>query len=261
MKKIVKIDNLSFNYNNIIVFNNFFLELFNQNTSIVGTASSGKTTLAKLLSGHYLNDGVEIYDLKLNQKNINTIRKKVAVVNNDFEFIAETVADEIAFCMENLKFSRDKMKRTITEYSELFNLKEKMNCCVNQLSKSDQIIVKILSYLVINPSLIIFDDILTYLDEKQKKIIFNYLKINNITFINITTDIEEVLFSDYMIIMDKGKIIIEGNTKSVLNEEKILKRFGFNLPFAVDLSNQLKLYGIIKKSYYDINKIVGDLWK
>ena len=95
-------------------------------------------------------------------------------------------------------------------------------------------------------------------DEINK--IISLLKMRNINFINITSNIEETLLGDYIYILNNGKVIIEGGTKKVLEEEKILKHLGFGLPFVVDLSTQLKCYGILNKIYYNMESLVNDLW-
>lgn len=261
MEKIIEIDNLNFKYESLSVFNEFCINIFDQNTSIIGTSASGKTTLSKLLSGIYLSDNIKIYNLKLNKKNLLSIRKKLMVINNEYVFVSETVADEIAFGMENLKISNLKMREIITEMANYFDFQAKLSLDLYSLSKSDQTLIKILSFVVMKPQIIVMDDILTYLDPEEKAKLFKYLKEQNIKYINITTDMEEVLQSDYLIMLDKGKIVIEGKTKNVLAEEKIIKRFGFNLPFVVDLSCQLQIYGLLDKRYYDINKIIGEIWK
>ena len=54
---------------------------------------------------------------------------------------------------------------------------------------------------------------------------------------------------------------MEGKKELVLQEEKILKKLGFNLPFIVELSNGLKLYKVIDKVYFNNEELVGELWK
>ena len=56
-------------------------------------------------------------------------------------------------------------------------------------------------------------------------------------------------------------MIIEGNTQAVLEEERIIKKLGFNLPFIVELSSGLKYYNIVDKIYYDLESLVNYLWK
>lgn len=108
--------------------------------------------------------------------------------------------------------------------------------------------------------IIIFDNLLTFFSLKEKREIFTLLKNKKIYFINITLNEEEFLFSNYIIAFYEGKIALEGKTKQVLNEEKILKRLGYSLPFIIDLSKQLKCYNLIDEAYYDKNKLIEALW-
>lgn len=107
---------------------------------------------------------------------------------------------------------------------------------------------------------IAFCDVLRDYTNKQKDEIFTLLKNKNINFINITSDIEETLYADYLYVFQGSNLIMEGKTIEVLKEEKILKRIGFSLPFTIDLSIQLKLFGIVDTIYSDIDGLVNDLW-
>ena len=79
--------------------------------------------------------------------------------------------------------------------------------------------------------------------------------------INVTNDMEETLFSDRIIILYNKKLVCDGKTLSVLNEEKLLKRLGLGLPFIVELNKYLMDYGMIDKYYLTDKKLVGALWK
>ena len=142
-----------------------------------------------------------------------------------------------------------------------FDLKEILNKKLIELCFEDQIFITIISMLSDYKGKVVFDDVLTFLSQNQKYLILKYIKDNNIIFYNFTSDIEEVLFTKYLIVLSSDGVLIEGNTKSVLNEEKILKHNGFSLPFVVDLSSQLRDYGILDKEYYSIDRLVSDLWK
>lgn len=107
---------------------------------------------------------------------------------------------------------------------------------------------------------VVFNETWYFLKDKEKKDIMTLLNKQNIKYINITSDIENALYADYIIIYDNEKIIIEGPKESVLREERLLKRIGFGLPFVVDLSTQLNYYDIFDEIYYDVDKLIGDLW-
>lgn len=108
---------------------------------------------------------------------------------------------------------------------------------------------------------VIFFNVLSNLNEIDLKKLYDYLKLNNIYFINVTNNIEEILYTDNLIIYDKDKILAEGNTIELLKNEKLIKRLGLNLPFIVELSILLKDYNLTDKIYLSKESLVGDLWK
>lgn len=128
-------------------------------------------------------------------------------------------------------------------------------------SKQNIIIANILELVKKGIRNIILDDLLTYIDIDLKKIVVSYLKNNQVNFINITSDMEDTLFTDYLIVLHENMVAIEGETLNVLLEERLLKRLGFNLPFMVDLSIQLKYYGLVDKIYLNQEDLVNELWK
>jgi hypothetical protein len=141
-----------------------------------------------------------------------------------------------------------------------FNLSNLLSKRFNDLFIEDKLYLKIIIFITKLKSKFIFDDVLTYISDKNKKIIFKYLINKNIKFINFTSDIEEVLFTNYLIVLSNDQVALEGKTSIVLKEEKLLKRLGFSLPVIYDLSLQLKAYGIIDNVYYDVDKLVHELW-
>lgn len=110
------------------------------------------------------------------------------------------------------------------------------------------------------PKRIVYFDCLRDLSEKEKKDTLELLQKGNINFINITSDMEELLLSDFLYVLDNNKIVLEGETKEVLREEKVLKRLGFSLPFVVNLSIQLGYYNLIDEVYYSEEGLVDALW-
>ena len=111
------------------------------------------------------------------------------------------------------------------------------------------------------PSYLALDDLLIYLNTRTKILLLNYLNSKNIMLINVTSNMEDVLYTDYILCLYKGISAIDGKTLDVLKEEKVLKRLGFSLPFMVDISIQLKLYDLIKKIYLNKEEMVKNLWK
>ncbi|MEG1150211.1 MAG: hypothetical protein RSE17_02855 [Bacilli bacterium] len=129
---------------------------------------------------------------------------------------------------------------------------------VDGFIKYDELVSKI-SYF--KNKTIVFNDVLRSFSNEEKESIIDLLMVRKINFINITSNMEELLLSDYIIVFNNDELVLEGKVKDVLKEEKILKRIGFSLPFIVDLSTQLKLYGVISEVSYNERELVSELWK
>lgn len=128
------------------------------------------------------------------------------------------------------------------------------------LTKIDKIKIDILSNIILDKEIFVFLNVLTYVDSDFKEKVISYLNKHKKRIINYTTEIEETLMLDYLVVFHQNKVIMEGSTNEILKEEKILKKLGFNLPFIVELSSGLKYYGLVNKIYYQKESLVDDLW-
>lgn len=266
MKEIIVIDKLSFRYDNKYIFNNFSLKIKeNSFVSIIGPNGSGKSTLAKLLVGLLkVADEITIFDLIMNEQNLNDIRKDIALImdtTNDC-FVAETVADEIVFGLENLGLKNSDIKKRLDEIVKLLKIDSILNTDPYSLSGGEKKLVSLASSLIMNPKIIVIDDAFEMIDKETKEKIFKYLKKQKqLTIINITHNIEDVYYSDRTIILNQGDILVDGPTLKVLEQDKVFNRIGIELPFMLDLSLKLKLYGLVDKIILDMNEMVNELWK
>ncbi len=107
---------------------------------------------------------------------------------------------------------------------------------------------------------VIFKETWYNLREIEIKKIIELLDKQNIKYINVTSNVEEAIYADYIMVYDNNLLVLEGTKDAVLREEKTLKRLGFGLPFVVDLSIQLNYYDIFDKVYYDMDAMVSDIW-
>ena len=107
---------------------------------------------------------------------------------------------------------------------------------------------------------VIFNESLSSLSNKEKKEIFDLLDKQNINYVNVTSNIEDALFGDYIIVYDEDMKVLEGNKEMVLKNEKLLKKLGFGVPFVVDLSIQLMYYDILDRVYFDVDNLLEALW-
>ncbi len=260
----IKLKNLKFsNDDQHEVFKdvNFFLRK-GKTLSIIGTPGSGKTTLLRILNGELSYEGeVLINGIDVNQDNFDALRKCIAVVFRDTEFITELVKEELRYSLENMNVSPDDISVAINELNEYFGINKILNKPINNLNMNDRTLIKILSYAIMQPTYLALDDLLIDLNTRTKILLLNYLNSKNICLINVTSDMEDVLYTDYILCLYEGINAIDGRTIDVLKNEKILKRLGFSLPFMLDLSIQLELYGLIGKTYLNKESMVKNLWK
>ena len=259
----IRISELSFSYSDKEVFSNLNFTLRKDKTlSIIGPSGSGKTTLLRILNGELPYEGkIVVSNIGVSNDNFEELRSKIAVVYNNNEYFNELVKDELRFSLENLNISPKEIKERINELDEFFGIKKIFNKPIEILSSNDKILVKILSYAIYYPEYLAIDDLLIYLNERTKILLLNYLNYKNIKLIMVTSNVEDTLFTDYTLVLYNKINAIDGKTLEVLKEEKILKRLGLNIPFYLDLSIQLKLYGLINKTYLNKEDLVKHLWK
>ncbi len=205
-----------------------------------------------------------LYKLKIKNENVTIILAddilRNSLVNKMFLSGINVIALSNKLYTNNL---RDELKRLDLndEVVKTLNCDRIIDTDFKSLSMQDLAYVHIIIGLSKLPKVILLYDILTYLKKDDKDKVIEFLKQRNITIINFTSCEEEFLYCENMIIIDGNKVIMEGLTKEVLKNEKVIRRLGFNLPFVVDLSTQLKLYGVLDKYYYDTEELVDVLCK
>lgn len=266
MRKIIKINNMSFKYDEEYIFKDFNLEIDKCSfTTIIGMNGSGKSTLAKILIGLYKTDGyITIDGYLLNDEYMNEIRRKFSVCfsDSDAHFIGETVLDDLAFSLENLAYRRREIAAHINSISRKFKIESLLNKGPNELTTSEKVKVAIASSLIHKPHILLLDETINKLNSDDKKLVFKLLKEyqkEGLTIILITHDLEDTLYSDRIIVLDKGKIKLDGTKEELYKDDK-LEKLGFNLPFIVKLSHNLKLYDLLNEVHFSEKEVLDKLW-
>lgn len=238
-----------------------FIELNGLTTSIIGPSNSGKTVLAKRLCNKLDNSSILIDNKGIKEYDVKTLRRSIAVVLDDNNYINEYVVEELAYYQDRLDFDLEESQKNIDEIATFFKIKGLLNKKVQLIYTSDRILIKILSLLIINSSVFVVDNLLSYLKPDKRSLLFKYVKEKGISFINLTTNAEELLESDNVIVLNNFKSVISGSPKSILEGNSILPYMGLKLPFVVDLSHNLILYNVVDKIYMDSKALVNKLWK
>ena len=149
----------------------------------------------------------------------------------------------------------------IKEFKDFFKLDNILKSDFEDMSLEDRNYIKILSLLIIKPSIFCIDDLLTYLNRDKKTNILNYIKANEITLLNITSDMEELFLYDKILVMNKGYKYDFDLSKNILKNEKLFKDLGLNMPFIYDLNIMLKEYGLINELHIVHKELIDLLWK
>ena len=212
------------------------------------------------------NDFITIEDVKIREKNKEKLRKTVNFATYDRIdiFVAETVRDEIASGMENLGKSKREMQHFLSRHSSNYDLSDVMDRDPYSLGVSDKVKLKIVSALACDCHVLVLLNVLENLDYNDyvtvERLLKDYTALGNIV-INFTTNIEESLIGNKIIITSEDKVLVSGSTLSVLNEEKLLKRLKVGLPFIVELNKYLMDYGIVNKYILNYKELVDAVWK
>lgn len=266
-KAVIKVKSMSFKYDEEFIFKDFDLEIKpNSFVTIIGKNASGKSTLAKILIGLYPSSGyINIDGYLLNNEFLPKIRRTFSVCFDDADahFIGETVRDDLAFSLENLEYSKEEIASSIQNISKKFKLNDILEKGPSDLTGSEKEKVAIASALIHNPKIILLDESIHKLNPSDKKLIFKvleeYKKEGRLTIILITHNLEDTLKADRIIVLDNGKIIRD-DTKEKIYEDDKLEKLGFNLPFIVKLSQNLMLYDLLDRVYFDEKEVIDKLW-
>ena len=229
--------------------------------NVIGPKASGKTTFLKMLSNNIYNENIYIDYKNIHSYDLNYLKKNIAVVFNDLNFNKEYVKEELVFYQEKAQINKEEAYNNLNELIKYFSLEEIIEAKVKYLIKKEQVLIKILSFLVLKPKLLGIDDLFTYLDKDIKLKIIKYAEDNNICILNITTDSEDLLLGSHIVILNKFKMTHYDETNKILNNERLLLSIGYDQPFIINISNGLNYYDLIKETYYKNIDLVEDLWK
>jgi energy-coupling factor transport system ATP-binding protein len=269
MENIIELKNVDFSYDgeNNVLKNISFSIPKGSYTTLIGHNGSGKSTVAKLLIGLLEAQKGEIYvhNQLLNEKNIYSIRDHTGIVfqNPDNQFIGSTVADDIAFGLENHCVPQENMQAIIEDVAARVNMSEYLNSEPTQLSGGQKQRVAIAGILAIEPDLIIFDESTSMLDPQGKKSINEQIeklhKEKNITILSITHDMEEVAQSEYVIVLKDGQVAMSGTPREIFASQKKLAEMKLEEPFALQCSRLLQKAHIFDHDALNLDEVVERL--
>lgn len=255
---IIKFDNVSFAYELedeeiVNAVNDFSLDVpEGQFLAVLGHNGCGKSTVAKLINGILVpNKGkvtVEGMDTSDEEKTVD-IRKTVGMVfqNPDNQIVATIVEDDVAFGPENLGVEPSEIRKTVDSALKAVGMYEFRKREPHRLSGGQKQRVAIAGVIAMNTKCIVMDEPTAMLDPQgRKEVMDTVMKLNKefgITVILITHYMDEAVKADRVVVMDGGRIAMDGTPKEVFKNVEKMKKLGLDVPQATELAYRLRKKG------------------
>lgn len=256
MNKIIEFKNVDFRYADEArdALNGLNLDFYEgQFTCVLGHNGSGKSTMAKLINAlEYPTNGSVItygYDTS-DEKNEIPIRRKVGMVfqNPDNQIVATIVEDDVAFGPENLGVPRDEIRNRVDEALKLVDMYDYRKHEPHRLSGGQKQRVAIAGVIAMQTNCIVLDEPTAMLDPKGRREVMNaLLKLKNelgISVILVTHFMDEAVKADRVVVMNDGKVELDGTPAEVFSHIELLKSIGLAVPKPMELAVELKENGI-----------------
>lgn len=237
--------------------------------AIVGHNGSGKSTMAKLMSGLLFPEQGEVRIQRdvLTEENLWAMRSQIGMVfqNPDNQFVGATVQDDVAFSLENKGVPYEEMVLRVKEALEHVKMNDFINHEPHHLSGGQKQRVAIAGALAMQPQLLILDEATSMLDPQGREEVLKTVQALRekvgLTVISITHDLEEALLADRIIFMNDGKKYAEGTPSEIFTLGDELLKFGLDLPFATRMTRLLQAQGVqLVGQHMTEEELVNDLW-
>ena len=243
-------------------------------TSIMGKSGSGKTTLIELINALItptkgnIQVGSRVISKTRKIKNINNLRYKIGLVFQvpEEQFFCKTVEEEIEFGMKYFNKSVKSIQKHISDALIMMGLDDSyLNRNPFTLSSGEMRKVAIASVLAFNPKVIILDEPTIGLDNKSKENLIKIIKLlknrYKKTIIVVSNDTDLLLkISDHVILLDKGKIVLEGNKYDVFKQD--IEKYSLKRPKIIEFEQLVLEKKGIKIGYRDdINDLMKDVYR
>ena len=237
--------------------------------AVVGHNGSGKSTMAKLMSGLLFPASGEVRFMKdvLTEDNLWQTRSQIGLVfqNPDNQFVGATVQDDVAFSLENNGVPYEEMVVRVQESLAQVKMENFINHEPHHLSGGQKQRVAIAGALAMHPKLLILDEATSMLDPQGRdevlQTVQNLREKIGLTVLSITHDLEEAILADRVIFMNDGKKFAEGTPSEIFALGDTLIEFGLDLPFAMKMTKLLQAEGIqLVGQHMTEQELVNDLW-
>ena len=221
--------------------------------AILGHNGSGKSTIAKQINailepteGTLYVNGIDVAE----EDNIWDVRQSAGMVfqNPDNQIIASVVEEDVAFGPENLGVPTEEIWERVAESLQVVGMTEYRYHSPNKLSGGQKQRVAIAGIMAMKPKCIVLDEPTAMLDPNGRKEVIRTLRELNekehVTVLLITHYMDEVIHADKVIVMDDGKVVMQGTPKEVFSKVEELKKHRLDVPQVTELAYELQKAGV-----------------
>lgn len=221
-------------------------------TVVLGHNGSGKSTFAKHLNAVLLPCGGAVYVEGMDTRDermLLEIRRRTGMVfqNPDNQIVATVVEEDVAFALENLGVPTGEMRTRVDDAMKLAGIYEQRNKAPHKLSGGQKQRVAIAGVIAMRPDCLILDESTAMLDPRGRaqvmKTIRN-LRDAGISIVSITHYMEEAAQADRILVMSRGRIVMEGTPEQVFSQTKRLHGYHLDVPQATELRDELAAAGL-----------------
>lgn len=258
--ELIKFDNVSFSYQttdekdnpvSIPVLKDFNLSIEQGSfVAILGHNGSGKSTVAKLTNGILFADsGTVTVNGKVakNDDSIYDIRRDAGMVfqNPDNQIVSSIVEEDVAFGVENLGVPADECRKRVDDALKTVGMYEYRLKTPSKLSGGQKQRVAVAGIIAMKPKCIVLDEPTAMLDPSgRKEVIDTVMKLNReegITIVLITHYMDEAVKADRVVVMDDGKIKLDGTPEQVFSDTNKIKSLSLEVPQSTELVSRLSI--------------------
>ncbi|MFH2040351.1 MAG: ABC transporter ATP-binding protein, partial [Chloroflexota bacterium] len=205
-----------------------------EKVALVGPNGAGKSTLILHLNGILKGKGsVTVCGLPMEQKNLGKIRAEVGLVfqNPDDQLFSPTVFDDVAYGPLYQGLAPEEVSRRVEKALEAVNMTGFSRRVSHHLSMGEKKRIAIATVLSVEPEVLVLDEPTAGLDPRARRAFINLLRDLPLTMLVSTHDMALVneLF-ERMVIMDEGRIVADGETRTLMADEALLNAHGLEKP-------------------------------
>jgi energy-coupling factor transport system ATP-binding protein len=255
---MIELDNVSFTYRGgeadaVPALLNLDLEIESgQFVAIIGQNGSGKSTLVKLLTAVlYPTEGnIRIDGVPVDKEHRWDVRRKVSVAfqDPDDQLIMNRVIDDVAFGPENLGLAREEIEERVHSSVRMLGLEEIGGRLIEDLSPGQKQRVAIAGALAMRPLFLILDEPTSLLPVPVAMRLISTVRDlslrENMGVLHVTHSMYEAVLFERVVVMDAGRVIIDGPPAKVFRDVERLREVGLDVPLAASLAHRLRARGI-----------------